>query len=228
MLHVPFKGLAPLTTELLAGRIDLVDRAAAGADREAGRIRQHPRARPWRARRARAASARCRRSRKAALRASRPTPGRRCLRRPRRRPRSSTGCIEAVAAAVTKETVGPALARQGIPVALKTPGGDVGHVAGRGGEMGRRHQARQCHGGMSAVRESELRKTARRCATWHVILLSASRDVEARPRCRRCSLGIDRHRALVGAEHYAVGAEHLDRLAHVRRPEAHRLDTQVL
>jgi hypothetical protein len=41
-------------------------------------------------------------------------------------------------------------------------------------------------------------------------------------------LRIDRHRAVVGAEHDAVGAEHLGRLAHMGRPEAHRVDVQEL
>ncbi len=41
-----------------------------------------------------------------------------------------------------------------------------------------------------------------------------------------CSLRIDRHRPVVGAEHHPVGAEHLDRLAHMRRPEAHRVDVK--
>src|SRR6266487_3921386 len=39
--------------------------------------------------------------------------------------------------------------------------------------------------------------------------------------------GIDRHRAVIGAEHDAVDAEHLHRLAHVRRPEAHGVDVKL-
>src|SRR5262249_40607995 len=38
--------------------------------------------------------------------------------------------------------------------------------------------------------------------------------------------GIDRHRAVIGAEHDTVDAEHLHRLTHVRRPEAHGVDIQ--
>src|SRR5262249_7273433 len=38
--------------------------------------------------------------------------------------------------------------------------------------------------------------------------------------------GIDRHRAVIGAEHDAVDAEHLYRLAHVRCPEAHGVDVK--
>ncbi len=40
--------------------------------------------------------------------------------------------------------------------------------------------------------------------------------------------GIDRHRSVIGAEHDAVGTEHLDRLAHMGRPDAHRVDRQML
>src|SRR5262249_48047695 len=40
--------------------------------------------------------------------------------------------------------------------------------------------------------------------------------------------GIDRYRAVVGAEHYPVNAKHLHRLADVRRPEAHRVAMQAL
>src|SRR5215469_8608014 len=39
--------------------------------------------------------------------------------------------------------------------------------------------------------------------------------------------GIDRHRAVIGAEHDVIGAEHLHRLAHVRRPEAHGVDVKL-
>src|SRR5262249_23780838 len=39
--------------------------------------------------------------------------------------------------------------------------------------------------------------------------------------------GIDRHRAVIGAEHDAIDAEHLHRLAHVRRPEAHGVDVKL-
>src|SRR5499433_2681579 len=45
-------------------------------------------------------------------------------------------------------------------------------------------------------------------------------DVEVLP-------GIDRHRAVIGAEHDAIDAEHLHRLAHVRRPEAHGVDVKL-
>src|SRR5262245_738466 len=39
--------------------------------------------------------------------------------------------------------------------------------------------------------------------------------------------GIDRHRAVIGAEHDAIDAEHLHRLAHVRRPKAHGVDVKL-
>ena len=42
-----------------------------------------------------------------------------------------------------------------------------------------------------------------------------------------CSHRIDRHRTVVGAEHHPVDAEHLDRLAHMRRPEAHGVDAET-
>src|SRR5262249_47017118 len=38
--------------------------------------------------------------------------------------------------------------------------------------------------------------------------------------------GIDRHRAVIGAEHDAIDTEHLLRLASVRRPEAHGVDVK--
>src|SRR5262249_39134357 len=38
--------------------------------------------------------------------------------------------------------------------------------------------------------------------------------------------GIDRHRAVIGAEHDPIHAEHLHRLAYVRRPEAHGVDVK--
>ena len=120
MLHVPFKGLAPMTTELLAGRVDLSIAPLPGLIQkqvESGSIRRWP----WRARSAPSFSRPCRRSRKAALRVSKPTHSARCLRRSERRPRSSTGCIERWPSAVAKETLVASATRQGIPVALKTP-----------------------------------------------------------------------------------------------------------
>src|SRR5215468_1475726 len=45
-------------------------------------------------------------------------------------------------------------------------------------------------------------------------------DVDVLPR-------IDRHRAVIGTEHDAIDAEHLHRLAHVRRPEAHGVDVKL-
>src|SRR5262245_45604590 len=39
--------------------------------------------------------------------------------------------------------------------------------------------------------------------------------------------GIDRHRAVIGAEHDAIDAEHLHRLAYMRRPEAHGVDVKL-
>src|SRR5215217_5376190 len=38
--------------------------------------------------------------------------------------------------------------------------------------------------------------------------------------------GVDRHWPVIGAEHDAAGAEHLERLAQVRHPETHRVDVE--
>ena len=105
--------------------------------------------------------------------------------------------------------------------------------------MGRRDQDRECDGGMSGVSDCWTRRRAPGVTPSH-------RDRKTPPRCARGSspcrrreiaspvddldvlLRIDRHRAVVGAEHHAVGAEHLDRLAHMRRPEAHGVDVKQL
>ena len=120
MLHVPYKGLAPMTTELLAGRIDLSIAPLPGLIAQqiaSGNVRALGIASAG----ARRSLTACRRSPKPASPASRPTPGRRCLRRRRRRRAVIEQLYKAVAAAMAKESVRANLARQGLPVALKTP-----------------------------------------------------------------------------------------------------------
>jgi tripartite-type tricarboxylate transporter receptor subunit TctC len=120
MLHVPYKGLAPMTTELLAGRVDLsiaplpgliAQQIASGNIRALGIASAHRtpqldsvptfaeggvagvEADAW-----------------SALFAPAKTP-----------PAVVDQLYKAVAAAVAKDSVRASLARQGLPVALKTP-----------------------------------------------------------------------------------------------------------
>ena len=90
MLHVPFKGISPMMTELLAGRVDLSIAplpGLVGQQIASGNVRVLG-----------IASAKrtpqlltCRHSQRPAFPASRPTPGPRYLRQRRRRPRRSSG-----------------------------------------------------------------------------------------------------------------------------------------
>ena len=86
MLHVPFKGLAPMTTELLAGRIDLSIAPLPGLMQkqvESGNVRALALASATRTEFLPSLPTFA----EAGVRASKPTPSARCLRRPRRRPR---------------------------------------------------------------------------------------------------------------------------------------------
>ena len=120
MLHVPFKGLAPMTTELLAGRIDLSIAPLPGLIQkqiESGNMRALGVASPRRVTQlatiptlAEAGVAGVEADAWSALFAPAKTP-----------PAVIEQLYKAVAAALTKETVTTALERQGIPIALKTP-----------------------------------------------------------------------------------------------------------
>ena len=120
MLHVPYKGLAPMTTELLAGRVDLSIAPLPGLIAQqiaSGNVRA-------------LGIASAQRTPQLAERSDV-----RRRRRHRRRGRRLVGVVcagedtargdraalQAVAAALAKETVHTNLARQGLPVALKTP-----------------------------------------------------------------------------------------------------------
>ncbi len=119
MLHVPFKGLSPMLTELLADRIDLSIAPLPGL------IGQQIETGPARARRC-------------ARRTLTATPERADVRRRRRRGRRGGRLVgvvragqdaaevvnrlyRAVAAALSKDAVRAKLAQQGIPIALKSP-----------------------------------------------------------------------------------------------------------
>ncbi|MEA2978487.1 MAG: hypothetical protein QOF09_310 [Alphaproteobacteria bacterium] len=120
MLHVPFKGLAPLTTELLAGRIDLSIAPLPGLIQkqvESGSIRPLALASAKRTEFlpslptfAEAGVAGVEADAFGALFAPARTP-----------PPVIDRLYQAVAVAVTKESLVTSAARQGIPIALKTP-----------------------------------------------------------------------------------------------------------
>ena len=95
--------------------------------------------------------------------------------------------------------------------------------------MGRGDQARQSDGRMRPSLAYAATSRSKNVAAFRhrMFLLVGGRDREPVDDID-VLLRIDRHRAVVGAEHHAVGAEHLDRLAHMRRPEAHGVDVQEL
>jgi len=120
MLHVPFRGLSPMTTELLAGRIDMsiaplpgliAQQVDSGGMRALGvasakRVAQLPSVPTF----AEGGVAGVEADAWSALFAPAKTP-----------PAVIERLYRAVAAALTKDTVTANLARQGLPVALKTP-----------------------------------------------------------------------------------------------------------
>jgi tripartite-type tricarboxylate transporter receptor subunit TctC len=120
MLHVPFKGLSPMSTELLAGRIDLSIAPLPGLVQkqvEAGNMRALGLASANRVAQlaslqtfAEAGVAGVEADAWSALFAPARTP-----------PAAIERLYRAVALALTKETVTSNLARQGLPIALKTP-----------------------------------------------------------------------------------------------------------
>ncbi len=120
LLHVPFRGSAPLSTELIAGRIDLSVRDLADGRRPdrcaVTSVRWPSRA----ANRQRACRA-CRRSRTPASKASRRTLGSRCSRQRKRRPRFAKRLYQAVARAPRRRCRDVRAHRTRDDVALKSP-----------------------------------------------------------------------------------------------------------
>ena len=149
MLHVPFKGLAPLTTELLAGRIDLSIAPLPGLIQkqvESGSIRPLALASAKRTEFlpslptfAEGGVAGCR--------------GRRLRRAVCAGPNAARGHRPAVSSDGRGGNQGASGGQRdasGHPGRAEDPGGDFRDLAGRGGEMGRGHQARQYPGRISA------------------------------------------------------------------------------
>ena len=121
MLHVPFKGLSPMLTELLADRIDMSIAPLPGLIGQQIESGTHPCARTGAGR---APAPACG---GADLRGKRRAGGRGgCLVRLVRagaqtRSRSSSGSIRASPTALSKDSVRAVMAKQGIPAALKSP-----------------------------------------------------------------------------------------------------------
>src|SRR5262249_51084674 len=74
---------------------------------------------------------------------------------------------------------------------------------------------------------ARLSKPKKRAALRQRIFSLSAAEITSPFTMSMCSPGIDRHRAVIGAEHDAIDAEHLHRLAHVRRPEAHGVDVKL-
>ena len=121
LLHVPFKGLAPMTTEMLADRIDLSIAPLPGligqliaAEANCARSRSRARAAP-------PSFPRFRRLPKPAL-AGVEADAWSALFAPAKTPAAVIERLyDSVAAALKKESIQTALSKQGLPIALKTP-----------------------------------------------------------------------------------------------------------
>ena len=99
LVHVPYKGGAPLLNDLIGGQIPAGDRRALGGDHAASRRQgAHPRELGRQA--LGRSHPRCPRSPSSAIRRSRATGGSRSTRRQERRRRRSTGCRARSAAAI--------------------------------------------------------------------------------------------------------------------------------
>ena len=113
------------------------------------------------------------------------------------------------------------LARQGLPVALKTPAEMSAMLPGEVAKWAAVIKLAHVTGGSDSTRLKNFAALRQRMFSLSAGDREPVDDIDV-------LLRIDRHRAIIGAEHDAVGTEHLDRLAHMRRPEAHRVDVEEL